>query len=99
MAYEIVPYKFNPPAKKYKFNPKKIGVMTKAGKTFKKVGKAVGGVIKKGIKLSGAGLALTGVGYVAGASSRRYKKAPKPGENRDLRDMVLDQPSKRTYYL
>jgi hypothetical protein len=50
-------------------------------------------------RLSGAGLALTGAAYVAGAPSRRYKKAPKPGENRDLRDMILDQPSKRTYYL
>jgi hypothetical protein len=50
-------------------------------------------------RLTGAGLALTGAAYVAGASNRRYKKAPKPGENRDLRDMILDQPSKRTYYL
>ena len=99
MAKDIVPYKFNPPAKKYKFKPKKVGLMEQAGKTFKKVGKAVGGVIKKGIKLSGAGLALTGAAYVAGASSRRYKKAPKPGEGRDLRNIVLDQPSKRTYYL
>ena len=99
MAYEIVPYKFNPPAKRYNFKPKPVGVLGRAGKTFKKVGKAVGGVIKKGVRLSGVGLALTGAAYVAGAPSRRYKKAPKPGENRDLRDMVLDQPSKRTYYL
>ena len=61
------------------------------GKAKKMVGK-VG-------RLTGAGLALTAAAYVAGAPSRRYKKAPKPGENRDLRDMVLDQPSKRTYYL
>jgi hypothetical protein len=99
MAKDIVPYKFNAPAKRYKIKPKKIGIMAKAGKGFKKVGKAVGSVIKKGIRLSGAGLALTGAGYVAGASSRRYAKAPKPGEGRNLRDMVLDQPSKRTYYL
>ena len=50
-------------------------------------------------RLTGVWLALTGAAYVAGTSSRRYKKAPKPGENRDLRDMILDQPSKRTYYL
>ena len=99
MAKDIVPYKFNPPAKKYKFKPKKVGLMEQAGKTFKRVGKTVGGVIKKGIKLSGAGLALTGAAYVAGAPSRRYRKAPKPGEGRDLRNIVLDQPSKRTYYL
>ena len=99
MAKDIVPYKFNPPAKQYKFKPKKVGFMGKAGKTFKKVGKAVGGVIKKGIRLSGAGLALTGAAYVAGAPTRRYRKAPKPGEGRDLRNIVLDQPSKRTYYL
>lgn len=99
MAYEIVPYKFNPPSKKYKFNAKPVGVLGRAGKTFKKVGKAVGGVIKKGVRLTGAGLALTGTAYVAGAGSRRYAKAPKVGESRELRDMVLSQPSKRTYYL
>jgi hypothetical protein len=99
MAKDIVPYKFNAPAKQYKFKPKKVGFIEQAGKTFKIVGKTVGGVIKKGIRLSGAGLALTGAAYVAGTSNRRYKKAPKPGENRDLRDMILDQPSKRTYYL
>ena len=99
MAKEIVPYKFNPPAKRYNFKPKPIGVLGRAGKTFKKVGKAVGGVIKKGVRLTGAGLALTGAGYVAGTSSRRYAKAPKVGENRELRDMVLSQPNKRTYYL
>ena len=61
------------------------------GKAKKLVGK-VG-------KLTGAGLALTAAGYVAGTSSRRYAKAPKVGENRELRDMVLSQPNKRTYYL
>ena len=50
MAKEIVPYKFNPPAKRYNFKPKPVGVLGRAGKTFKKVGKAVGGVIKKGVR-------------------------------------------------
>jgi hypothetical protein len=71
---------------------------TKYSKPRAMFGKAKKLVGKVG-KLTGAGLALTAAGYVAGTSSRRYKKAPKPGENRDLRDMVLDQPSKRTYYL
>ena len=65
MAKDIIPYKFNPPSKRYKIKPKKIGIMAKAGKGFKKVGKTVGSVIKKGIRLSGVGLALTGAGYVA----------------------------------
>ena len=99
MAKDIIPYKFNPPSKRYKIKPKKIGIMAKAGKGFKKVGKTVGSVIKKGIKLSGVGLALTGAGYLAGASSRRYAKAPKPGEGRNLKDIVLSKPNKRTYYL
>ena len=94
-----VVYKFNAPAKNYKFNPKKIGFMEKAGKSFKRVGKKVGSVIKKGVRLSGAGLALTAAGYIAGAPGRRYAKAPKFGEGRNLRDTVLSQPNKRTYYL
>jgi len=63
-------------------------MLGKAKRMFGKIG-----------KLTGAGLALTGAAYIAGAPSRRYRKAPKPGEGRDLRDMILDQPSKRTYYL
>ena len=71
---------------------------TKYSKPRAMFGKAKKLVGKIG-KLTGAGLALTGAGYVAGASSRRYAKAPKVGENRELRDMVLSQPTKRTYYL
>jgi hypothetical protein len=71
---------------------------TKYSKPRAMFGKAKQIVGKVG-RLTGAGLALTGAAYVAGTSNRRYKKAPKPGENRDLRDMILDQPSKRTYYL
>lgn len=71
---------------------------TKYSKPRAMFGKAKKLVGKIG-KLTGAGLALTAAGYVAGSSSRRYKKAPKVGESRDLRNIVLDQPSKRTYYL
>ena len=71
---------------------------TKYSKPRAMFGKAKKLVGKVG-KLTGAGLALTAAGYVAGSSSRRYAKAPKVGESRDLRNMVLDQPSKRTYYL
>ena len=34
MAKDIVPYKFNAPAKQYKFKPKKVGFIEQAGKTF-----------------------------------------------------------------
>ena len=56
-------------------------------------------IVKKGIKVGGIGAAL-GIGaYAAGASSRRYAKAPKPGEGRNLGNTVLAKPDKRTYYL
>tara|TARA_R100000773_G_C4199339_1_gene102376 strand:- start:772 stop:1014 length:243 start_codon:yes stop_codon:yes gene_type:complete len=56
-------------------------------------------IVKKGIKFGGIGAAL-GIGaYAAGASSRRYAKAPKPGEGRNLGNTVLAKPDKRTYYL
>lgn len=56
-------------------------------------------VVKKGIKFGAIGAAL-GIGaYAAGASSRRYAKAAKPGEGRDLRNQILAKPDKRTYYL
>jgi len=56
-------------------------------------------LVKKGIKFGG--LTAIGIGglYVAGAGSRRYKKAPKPGEGRKLKSEVLSKPDKRTYYL
>ena len=56
-------------------------------------------IVKKGIKFGGIGAAL-GIGaYAAGASSRRYAKALKPGESRNLGNTVLAKPDKRTYYL
>ena len=56
-------------------------------------------VVNKGIKFGTIGAAL-GIGaYAAGASSRRYAKAAKPGEGRDLRNQILAKPDKRTYYL
>ena len=73
-------------------------------KQFKKVKKPEPGVIKKGLKvasraaLSPLSLGLTGA-YALGASSRRFKKAPKVGEGRRLSSEVLSKPSKRTYYL
>ena len=55
--------------------------------------------VKKGIKFGG--LAAIGAGglYLASAKKRRYKKAPKPGESRNLGNTVLAKPDKRTYYL
>jgi len=84
-AYGMVPAVIQ----KKKVNPKK----------FKKANKPVSSYIKKGVKLTGAAVGLTGAAYVAGASSRRYAKAPKPGEGRELRNQILAKPSKRTYYL
>ena len=54
--------------------------------------------VKKGIKFGG--LAAIGAGglYLAGAKKRRYKKAPKPGEGRDLRNQIVSQPDIRTYF-
>ena len=57
-------------------------------------------VVKKGIKFTGIGAAL-GIGaYIAGAPSRRYKKAPKFGErNRDLKNQMIAQANRRSFYL
>jgi len=73
-------------------------------KKFSKVKKPEAGIIKKGLKvasraaLSPLSLGLTGA-YALGASSRRFKKAPKVGEGRRLSSEVLSKPDKRTYYL
>lgn len=45
--------------------------------------------IKFGLKTSAVGLGLAGASYLAGAKSRRYAKAPKFGENRDLRNKII----------
>lgn len=84
-AYGMVPALME----KKKVNPKKI----------KKVNKPMSSYIKKGVRLTGVAAGLTGAAYAAGASSRRYAKAPKPGEGRELRNQILVKPSKRTYYL
>jgi hypothetical protein len=65
---------------------------------FEKEPKFIDRFVKKGIKFGGIGAAL-GIGaYAAGASSRRYAKAPKPGEGRDLRNQIVSQPDIRTYF-
>lgn len=45
--------------------------------------------IKFGLKTSAVGLGLSGAMYLAGAKSRRYAKAPKFGENRDLTNKII----------
>ena len=62
----------------------------KGTKSFVKKG------IKFGLKTSAVGLGLSGAMYLAGAKSRRYAKAPKFGENRDLRNKVIGR--KTDYY-
>ena len=79
---------------------KKALVKYSKPKAFLSKARVIGkNIVKKGIKFGGIGAAL-GIGaYAAGASSRRYAKAPKPGEGRNLRNTVLAKPDKRTYYL
>jgi hypothetical protein len=72
--------------------------MQSVGKKFSSGARMTKGVISKGIKIGAIGAGLTLAGYAAGAPSRRYAKAPKPGEDRDLRDMILSQPDKRQRY-
>lgn len=76
---------------------KKTYLPVKYSKTKALAAKA-GQYVKKGIRFSGYGALLAGGAYLAGAPSRRYKKAPKFGESRDLRDMVLAKPDRRTLY-
>jgi hypothetical protein len=76
---------------------KKTGYFERAGKGAKIMGgkilKGSKSFVKKGIKFglktSAIGLGLAGATYLAGAKSRRYEKAPKFGENRDLRNKVI----------
>ena len=79
---------------------KKALVKYSKPKAFLSKARVIGkNIVKKGIKFGGIGAAL-GIGaYAAGASSRRYAKAPKPGEGRNLGNTVLAKPDKRTYYL
>jgi hypothetical protein len=93
MAKELVVYKA-PKTPAIKDTPFKRKAVTKP-KTFMSKAKYV---IKKGIRLSTGALALGAAAYAAGGKSRRYAKAPKVGEDRDLRDMILSQPDKRTLY-
>ena len=66
-------------------------------KTSKIVGSKIlkggGSLIKKGIKFglktSAVGLGIAGTMYLAGGKSRRYAKAPKFGEGRDLRNKLI----------
>jgi hypothetical protein len=76
----------------------KTSFMQSVGKKFSSGARMTKGVISKGIKIGAIGAGLTLAGYAAGAPSRRYAKAPKPGEDRDLRDMILSQPDKRQRY-
>lgn len=54
---------------------------------------SVKSVIKKGVKFGIAGAALTGAGYMLFEPERRYAKAPKTYEPRDLRSPIIYKPS------
>ena len=83
---------------------KKAGYFERAGKGAKIMGgkilKGSGSLVKKGIKFglktSAVGLGLSGAMYLAGAKSRRYAKAPKFGDQRDLTNKVIGR--KTDYY-
>lgn len=91
---ELIPYKFNAPSKKPKpIEQKAPSFFERSGKKIKGIGKKVfkGGraIVRTGVKLGTIGAVGTGLSYLAGASSRRYAKAPKFGEGRNLQDEII----------
>ena len=97
MAKDLVPIylpvKYQSPAQK------RVGSAFKAGVKFKNqasnIGKKILGAGKKIFKRTSYGLGLaaaaTAIGYGMGAKSRRYNKAPKFGEDRDLTNRQIGQ--------
>jgi hypothetical protein len=87
--------KFYPPVTTTKLpairaDASKIGVKFKAKSGG--MGKKILGAGKKIFKRTAIGLAAaSAIGYGMGARSRRYEKAPKFGENRDLTDRQIGQ--------
>ena len=85
-----------------KYNPLKAGYQ-KAKVNVKNIGKRIPTEYKfigKGVKAASKAAklavknplstaAIFGAGAIAGASTRRYKKAPKFGENRDLNSKLI----------
>jgi hypothetical protein len=68
------------------------------GKKFGSFAKMGKGIVKKGIKFGTIGAVITGAAYIAGAGTRKYNKAPKVGEGRNLRNSILSKPDKRQRY-
>lgn len=87
------------PAKRAKMP--KTNFFERSGKAITGIGKKVmrgaGTVVKKGIKFGTVGALAGGALYASGASSRRYEKAPKVGEDRDLRDTIISMGYKDYY--
>ena len=99
MKKDLVVYKPKTPAVYTGVGGKpKKSMMTAFGKKFgaaKKMGKSI---VKKGIKFGTIGAVITGAAYIAGAGTRKYNKAPKVGEGRNLRNSILSKPDKRQRY-
>jgi hypothetical protein len=57
------------------------------------ISESIKSVVKKGVKFGVAGAALTGAGYMLMGPERRYAKAPKTYEPRDLRSPIIYKPS------
>ena len=53
------------------------------------VGKGMGKVAKLAVKNPVTTAAIAGTAYFLGSKSRRYEKAPKVGENRDLNSRLI----------
>lgn len=75
-----------------KINAKIVKKIPAVNTQYKLIGKA-GKMLARGataaVKNPLVSLGIAGLGYAAGASSRRYKKSPKFGEDRDLNTRLI----------
>jgi hypothetical protein len=91
--------KFYPPVTTTKLPAIRVGSAFKAGVKFKNqasnIGKKILGAGKKVFKRTAYGIGLAAaagtIAYGMGARSRRYNKAPKFGEDRDLTNRQIGQ--------
>lgn len=68
---------------------KKIPKVNTQYKLIGKTGKMLARGATAAVKNPLVTLGIAGLGYAAGASSRRYKKSPKFGEDRDLNTKLI----------
>lgn len=68
---------------------KKVPKINTQYKLIGKAGKVLGKAATLAVKNPLITLSAAGLGFAAGASTKRYKKAPKFGENRDLNSRLI----------